>query len=320
MGGRLAEAALGLLLLVGCGRISFETNVDAGRAHASDASWPDAGPLRDAPNADAGPPDAALPDWPSPVPVAALSSDAVDDDPSLTADLRELYFDSNRPGGPGNGDVWVARRESVDAPWGPPELVAELSSAWRETTPEVSPDGLTLWLASDRPGGYGDYDIWVATRASRTDPWSAPEHVPELSSERDERAPTPLAGGLDMVLMVHPGTFFGDFQLHASSRSGPSEPWSAPERIDALASRDDDLCPHPVGATHLFFASERGGDLDLYVSVRAGPDARWEAPVRLPSLSSPAADNDPWVSPDRRCIWFASAREGRRMQIYESCR
>ena len=44
--------------------------------------------------------------------------------PSLSADGLELYFVSDRPGalgGPGDQDIYVSRRSSVNRGWGPPE-------------------------------------------------------------------------------------------------------------------------------------------------------------------------------------------------------
>jgi hypothetical protein len=38
-------------------------------------------------------------------------------------------------------------------------------------------DGLEMFLTSDRPGTYGAHDLWVATRASSTEPWSTPVNL-----------------------------------------------------------------------------------------------------------------------------------------------
>jgi hypothetical protein len=43
-------------------------------------------------------------------------------------------------------------------------LVTELSSSSSDWDPELSLDGTTLWLASDRGGGGTDQNIYVATR------------------------------------------------------------------------------------------------------------------------------------------------------------
>jgi hypothetical protein len=41
----------------------------------------------------------------------------------------------------------------------------------------VSPDGLTLLLNSNRPGGFGGLDMWITTRASRGSPWASPRNL-----------------------------------------------------------------------------------------------------------------------------------------------
>ena len=51
---------------------------------------------------------------------------------------------------------------------------ADLNTASLDGCPIQSPDGLSLYMASNRPGGKGGLDLWVATRASTGDPWGAP--------------------------------------------------------------------------------------------------------------------------------------------------
>ncbi|MBI4583762.1 MAG: PD40 domain-containing protein [Planctomycetes bacterium] len=73
------------------------------------------------------------------------------------------------------GRLWVARRESRwdeegnPVPFGDPEPVDEVNNTVQDGSPEISADGLELFLASRRPGGAGDVDIWVARR-ERDDP------------------------------------------------------------------------------------------------------------------------------------------------------
>ena len=58
--------------------------------------------------------------------VAELASNARTDNPTLTADLLEIYFTSDRVSG--NGDVWVARRSDPALPFDPPTAVTEVNS------------------------------------------------------------------------------------------------------------------------------------------------------------------------------------------------
>src|SRR5262245_11448010 len=101
--------------------------------------------------------------------------------PSISADGLELFFDNGlrvRPGGQGGGDIWFARRATTLSNWNEPEnLGPVVNSPFNDGVPKLSRDGLTLFFSSDRPGGLGGRDIWVASRASRREPWTAPVNL-----------------------------------------------------------------------------------------------------------------------------------------------
>lgn len=71
----------------------------------------------------------------------------------------------------------------------------DLNTASNEGYPVMSPDGLSLYIVSDRLGGKGALDIWVATRLSTDDPWGAPENpgLP-VNSIFNETSPAPVPG------------------------------------------------------------------------------------------------------------------------------
>jgi WD40-like Beta Propeller Repeat len=128
----------------------------------------------------------------------------VDDPPAgdfalrLSLNEQTLYFSSNRQGGIGSSDVYVARRKSTNQTWDPPENLGPLTTLRRtrhfqprlghratirrnrheppeaaqrlaepingpcaEFSPWIAPGGLTLYFASNRPGNIGIVDIWV---------------------------------------------------------------------------------------------------------------------------------------------------------------
>lgn len=87
-----------------------------------------------------------------------------------------LYFASNRPGGLGDNDIY-ASTIFPDGTLGPPVLVAELSTSADDTPGDIRPDGLEMFIASDRPGTLGGQDLWVAVRASPAEPWSTPVNL-----------------------------------------------------------------------------------------------------------------------------------------------
>jgi WD40-like Beta Propeller Repeat len=85
-----------------------------------------------------------------------------------------LYFGSTRPAG--LFDIYVSA-QAGDGSWGPAVLVPELSSPLNEQHPSVRFDGLELFLDSDRLGTFGLRDLWVSTRETTLDPWSAPVNL-----------------------------------------------------------------------------------------------------------------------------------------------
>src|SRR5207253_3072207 len=46
-----------------------------------------------------------------------------------------------------------------------------------DSEPALSPDGLSLYFSSSRPGGFGPNNIWVSQRASLNDPWGRPQNL-----------------------------------------------------------------------------------------------------------------------------------------------
>ena len=82
-----------------------------------------------------------------------------------------LYFSRSSTAVP--GDVYASQKLD-DGSFGPASSVDELNSAGNDIQPNVRKDGLEVVLSSNRTGTLGAQDIWVATRASVDDPWSAP--------------------------------------------------------------------------------------------------------------------------------------------------
>ena len=98
-------------------------------------------------------------------PVAELNDPTRNDAaPTVRADAREILFWSVRAGSL-SADIWQSTRQSANHPWSPPRNAAALNSPVLELHPELSQDARTLYLASNRPGGAGNEDIYMSTRA-----------------------------------------------------------------------------------------------------------------------------------------------------------
>lgn len=96
------------------------------------------------------------------LPLASINTGGEDGWPYLTDDELTIYFSSDAAG---SIDLWTATRNTKTDPFGPATLVEVVNSPQTEYDAEISDDGTTLWFASNRPGGMGDFDIYAATRS-----------------------------------------------------------------------------------------------------------------------------------------------------------
>src|SRR5687767_8264800 len=97
--------------------------------------------------------------WSAPVWLGPIvNSISNEQNAQLSKDGLSLYFSSNRAGGQGGLDIYVAQRSSLDSPWGPATNVAALNSPQADFAPNVSIDGHLLFFASARAGGHGGPD------------------------------------------------------------------------------------------------------------------------------------------------------------------
>lgn len=284
-GVRLAVAAV---LLVACGRVDYE-------------------PVAEQP-------------FGAPVHVVELGSPGEDDDPTLTADGLEIYFRSTRASG--FSDIWTSRRRSLSEPWDPPALAVELSSDAGEGSPEIAPDGLSIWFSSTRAPSMGSNDIWTSTRATRDSPWNVPTHVAELSSPMSDQLSTPSLGATFVMVVRYTEMASQDGDIWMSTRDGPSQAWSVPVLLADLNTSAHEGTPW-IREDGLVVAFARGVDplglRDVYVARRAEVGATFSAPAPIAELNTEHQDSDPWLSPDMRRVVFASTRGGD-WEIYEATR
>lgn len=131
--------------------------------------------------------------------------------------IPQLYMSSNRPGGLGGLDIYLA---SVPGGWaGPATLIGELSSPQADLTPTIRRDGLEIIFASGRPGVIGAFDLWRSFRRSVHAPWSVPENLgPPLNTEAVEVFPSLSFDAKTLLFQsTRPGGFGGS-DLYMSTR------------------------------------------------------------------------------------------------------
>jgi len=247
-----------------------------------------------------------------------VNSSASEGSPSISADSLEIFFDSNRGGGSGGYDLWVSTRQTTELVWGTPiNLGPPINTPSDDHHPSISLDGLTLYFTSDRPGGYGDRDLWVTTRSATSEPWSEPVNLgPTVNSSSREAAPSISADGLELFFHSKRSGGHGDTDIWVTTRATTSKPWAEPVNLgQGLNSLSKDKAPDiSTDGLMLFFNSQKPGTYglgDIWFSKRATVKEDWDMPVHPgPPVNTTVNDSGPSISADGSILYFHSRRVG----------
>lgn len=101
-------------------------------------------------------------DWSEPIKIELVGDSLIAGQPSLSSDGTSLYFVSDRPGGYGGKDIWVATGKggSFDKPV---NLGSEINTAGDEMFPFIRENGELYFSSNYRPG-LGGLDIFKAVK------------------------------------------------------------------------------------------------------------------------------------------------------------
>jgi Tol biopolymer transport system component len=191
-----------------------------------------------------------------------------------------------------------------------PGTSSELNSSSNDGCPIQSPDGLHLYQASNRPGGLGGIDIWVASRASTSEPYGAPVNLgAPINSAADDFCPTPVRGkGLFFVSSRAIAGACGGPDIYFS-RDNPAHGWTTPVNLGCqVNSAVAEMGPsyfEAGGRAYLYFSSGP----DIYMSVR-GADGTFGPRTAVAELNSAANDLRPNVRKGGLEVVFDSDRPG----------
>ena len=153
--------------------------------------------------------------WSTPVLDMELSSSASERAAAEDSSGLRLALHSNRSGGAGSQDLYESVRATRTDPWSVPQPIAGLNTADLEGDGYFLAGGLTILFHSDRPGGRGGVDLYLATRSATDQPFATPQPLVEVNTTNDDSDPW-LSD--DLRYLVFASNISGNQELYEASR------------------------------------------------------------------------------------------------------
>jgi hypothetical protein len=240
----------------------------------------------------------------APVLEAAPSSPLQDESPSLSRNGLALYFSSNRDGGVGGTDLYVATRADRASSFGEALNLTALNTAESESSPSISANGLRLYYVA-RPAAGGPNVLQVAERARVDDPF---EPATPIQIAQSNPAGPDISFD-ELSLYFH----LADGELWVMTRDAVGEPWGPATTVDGANTIERDLAPSidAYGTTIYFHSSLTDASTDILAATRQEPGGPFGAATVVPHVSTlGVGEYDPDVSYDDTSLATALNRGG----------
>ncbi|MGB3946412.1 MAG: hypothetical protein WBM13_00385 [Bacteroidia bacterium] len=187
---------------------------------------------------------------------------------SISPDGKEIFIYKNDIDGESRGgDVYVSKLSS-SGKWGAPKSLGKpINTTYFEGGACISPDGNTLYFVSERPGGYGHADIYMAKRKDRT-LWDVPVNLgADVNTAEDEGGIFLAADGKTLFFTSQGYNSMGGYDIFKTVNENGK--WSKPVNLGYpinTINNDMSLTLSADAQTGYFVSDRKGGlgDLDIY--------------------------------------------------------
>ncbi|MEN7549910.1 hypothetical protein AAG747_18440 [Rapidithrix thailandica] len=155
------------------------------------------------------------------------------------------------------GDLYVVQLKRNKWSSSPHKLPAPINSQHIEKGGCFASDGKVIFFASNRPGGYGGFDLYKSYQTGR-DSWSEPINLgPVVNSPDDEVNPTMHTDNKTLYFSSNSSKSIGGFDIFRTKESGAG--WTEPENLGfpLNSTFDDDYFVQSPDKSVSFLASNR---------------------------------------------------------------
>lgn len=181
--------------------------------------------------------------WSSPK-LASFSGHYHDSGPHLAHDDKTLYFISQRPSKASqvSADIWMVEKND-EGKWGPPVRLSDsINSPASEYSPRTDTQG-NLYFASNRPGGYGQGDLYIAKKENGK--FALPMNLGSPMNTDKGEWNLEVSGEGDLIIFEASGrvqnrSSYGDLYISFKIE----DRWTIPQPIAELNTTGSDLYAH----------------------------------------------------------------------------
>jgi WD40-like Beta Propeller Repeat len=225
----------------------------------------------------------------------------------LAPDGKTLYFDKTVPA---HYLYVLCESRLVDGKWSKPEVLP-FSGLYRDSDPVLSPDGQTMFFASDRPvtpkaADERRFQIWQVKKKKKG--WSEPALVPGVINSEGSQVFASVTNDGTMYFTSSRKT--GNYDIFRARLVGGK--YQAAEDLGpningvGIASLEAWIAPDESYLLIGSFGRAGGyGNSDLFVSFNE--HGKWGKPVNLgPVVNTNAREYSPRVTGDGQWLYFAS--------------
>ncbi|TMQ08142.1 MAG: hypothetical protein E6J91_33900 [Deltaproteobacteria bacterium] len=209
-----------------------------------------------------------------------------------------------------------------NAAWSEPVNLGPLiNSSALDGNAGVSPDGLSLYFVSARPGGLGGNDIWVSHRSCVPCDWETPANLgAPINSDAGEGAPTLSDDGRMLFFFSLRSGGFGSADIYVSTRvstGADGDTWGDPVNlgpdVNTAGTENGAYYVREGGepdAVLYFNRSPTNVNVEMYRVSLTNEGEPVGPAVIVPELNSPVADQKIAMRADGHELLLSTNRDG----------
>jgi hypothetical protein len=173
-----------------------------------------------------------------------------------------MWFCSARKGNMRELDMWIAHQK--DGKWQDWENAgSKLNVDYGIGEMHITSDGSEMYFHADKPGGLGQYDIWVIKKVNGE--WQPPENVTTLNTPDSEGWPFVTEDGNEIWITRF---YKGSPAIFKATRLAEGQ-WSEPELIISQLAGESSLDRDGnIYFTHHFYDANNMLEADIYIARR----------------------------------------------------